>query len=70
MMAQPRLNARIRNDIVRQVAARGPIDTRSVIRQFSTAHGVSKQCVSGNISWLVTSGAVGIRPSGSGSYLH
>ena len=68
-MAQAITNSHIQNTIIRR-AVHGPVDTRTIIQQLSSAYAVSKQCISGNISWLVSSGCISISRNGSDSYLY
>ncbi len=62
-------NIRIRAMILAIVSA-GAINTRVLIRQLSQQFSTSKQRIAGNISFLVTSGAVQITRQKPNSYIY
>ena len=55
-----RLNNIIRNSILALIAVNGKTSTRFIIRLMASLFGTTRQRISGNISYLVTSGKVQI----------
>lgn len=69
-MSRVQINAQIRNFIIQYIASNTNYRTRTAINNLSAHFNVPKQVVSGNISWLVRSGAVSIAKCKPNSYLY
>lgn len=69
-MTRIQINAQIKSLIIQHIAANTNYRTRAAINNLSTRFNVPKQVVSGNISWLVRSGAVNIAKCRPNSYLY
>lgn len=54
------MNARIRRSILSFLTKYGSIDSRELIGIMAQRFQTSRQRISGNISWMVMSGAVGL----------
>lgn len=54
------MNARIRRSIQAYLTRYGPVDSRRLIGVMAQRFWTSRQRISGNISWMVMSGAVGL----------
>jgi hypothetical protein len=65
-----RINLQIRNAILQRIATNQQYNTRSAINTLSTQFHVPKQVISGNISWIVRSGAANIARNKPFSYLY
>lgn len=65
-----KINLQIRNCILHEITNHQRYNTRSAINTLSTQFNVPKQVVSGNISWIVRSGAANIVRNNPSSYLY
>lgn len=65
-----RINMQIRNTILQRIANNQQYNTRSAINALSIQFHVPKQVISGNISWIVRSGAANIFRNKPNSYLY
>lgn len=63
------MNIRIRAMIL-AIVSTGKTDTRVLIKQLAQQFSTSKQRISGNISFLVTTGAVQIKRQKPHSYIY
>ena len=64
------MNRRIRIAILAYIASNGATDTRKVISIMAHRFNTTKQRISGNVSYLVTSGTVYIVPNRPNSYIY
>ena len=70
MIQRKQINSLIREIILSQVHILKHINTRQINRQLADQFNVPKQVVSGNISYLVTSGQVNIMSDRPNSYIY